>query len=219
MASSASAPPLTAPATLVEPPVSFVVESYAGATPRPPPGAAELELLQCRWAGRILVWRVPCGHFYVGPHWYCSILMLAFIVWAGLLPTQPGDDAEYHLEKRLAVTAFCLFMFLRCALKSPGILEAAHAGEVVLLEAEGLSSSRGAQGALPMSRGRWCHHCRLHQTYGCRHCDFCQVCVEGHDHHCVWMGKCIGRDNLCAFYSFLVAGFASLAYIVILVQM
>jgi hypothetical protein len=27
------------------------------------------------------------------------------------------------------------------------------------------------------------------------HCDICNVCCEYYDHHCQWIGKCIGKNN------------------------
>merc|ERR1719401_565766 len=60
---------------------------------------------------------------------------------------------------------------------------------------------------------RHCEKCNVVQPRGCYHCEFCQVCVIGFDHHCPWMGKCIGKDNLCAFYTFIVVSMTSLGYI------
>jgi predicted amidophosphoribosyltransferase len=28
------------------------------------------------------------------------------------------------------------------------------------------------------------------------HCDICKVCVIKYDHHCVWVGKCVGKKNI-----------------------
>ena len=35
------------------------------------------------------------------------------------------------------------------------------------------------------------------------HCDDCDVCIEGYDHHCDVIGKCIGKGNLILFYLFV----------------
>jgi hypothetical protein len=35
------------------------------------------------------------------------------------------------------------------------------------------------------------------------HCEECNICIENHDHHCVWSGKCIGYKNLFYFNVFL----------------
>lgn len=36
------------------------------------------------------------------------------------------------------------------------------------------------------------------------HCYYCDVCVINQDHHCTCFGKCIGKNNCCAFYFALV---------------
>ena len=36
------------------------------------------------------------------------------------------------------------------------------------------------------------------------HCIYCNICVKGHDHHCPWIGKCIGKYNKIPFYLFLI---------------
>lgn len=40
-----------------------------------------------------------------------------------------------------------------------------------------------------------------------RHCSRCEVCIEGYDHHCPFMSKCVGRGNIVQFY--LLMGFLS----------
>lgn len=41
----------------------------------------------------------------------------------------------------------------------------------------------------------------------------CNVCIAGYDHHCPWVGKCVGRGNIKTFYCFLVATFGNLLVI------
>jgi hypothetical protein len=42
------------------------------------------------------------------------------------------------------------------------------------------------------------------------HCEDCNLCIEGHDHHCPWTSKCIGKRNLKSFYMFVAFSFALL---------
>ena len=37
------------------------------------------------------------------------------------------------------------------------------------------------------------------------HCYHCDLCVIGQDHHCVWLGKCIGKNNWISFYAAMVS--------------
>lgn len=37
------------------------------------------------------------------------------------------------------------------------------------------------------------------------HCDICDVCCEKYDHHCPWIGKCIGKNNYYSFKFFVIS--------------
>ena len=36
------------------------------------------------------------------------------------------------------------------------------------------------------------------------HCIYCNICVKNYDHHCPWVGKCIGKYTKIPFYFFLI---------------
>ena len=54
-----------------------------------------------------------------------------------------------------------------------------------------------------ISGGRFCRLCRFKVPVRSYHCNYCDVCIEGYDHHCPWTSKCIGKNNLGRFYFFL----------------
>ena len=39
-------------------------------------------------------------------------------------------------------------------------------------------------------------------------CDICEVCVNGYDHHCGVIGKCVGKYNMIVFCSLSLTGAA-----------
>ena len=43
------------------------------------------------------------------------------------------------------------------------------------------------------------------------HCDLCNLCCEFYDHHCPWIGKCIGRNNIFCFKIFI---FSNILFII-----
>ena len=47
---------------------------------------------------------------------------------------------------------------------------------------------------------KFCPACDVECNDDCRHCYICNKCVDGFDHHCVWMGKCVGNRNKQLFY-------------------
>ena len=50
----------------------------------------------------------------------------------------------------------------------------------------------------------YCETCKLLRPPRSFHCSRCDVCIELHDHHCGWIGSCIGLRNVQSFINFLV---------------
>jgi len=47
---------------------------------------------------------------------------------------------------------------------------------------------------------RFCTVCNLEQPIRAKHCKECRRCVALHDHHCPWLGVCVGEKNRFYFY-------------------
>ena len=66
----------------------------------------------------------------------------------------------------------------------------------------------------PRKKFYYCSTCKMfvNREKNTSHCLDCDICVEGHDHHCPWTGKCIGKNNLTSFYIFIFSIFALISY-------
>ena len=50
----------------------------------------------------------------------------------------------------------------------------------------------------------FCPFCLVRKNYKNTHCLICQKCIDEFDHHCFWVGNCIGKKNYTFFFIFLI---------------
>lgn len=62
-----------------------------------------------------------------------------------------------------------------------------------------------------------CNRCKIimPKDMNIEHCEDCDVCVVGMDHHCPWTSKCVGEGNLWLFYVFVISTFVLLLYFMV----
>jgi hypothetical protein len=89
-----------------------------------------------------------------------------------------------------------LVAYLFAALKNPGI-----------------SSSGDIE--QPLLAQPYCATCRFYRAEGTVHCDVCDLCIRRRDHHCPWVGKCVGEGNLIPFNIFLLGILGCIFYMLI----
>ena len=96
---------------------------------------------------------------------------------------------------------FCLI----CCFTDPGVLppnnltQIIDTKEIIFIEKNKLCFIRGYKFKI-----KFCPTCLLFRPPGISHCKKCNCCVEKFDHHCPWIGNCIGKNNYKHFLTFLV---------------
>ena len=49
---------------------------------------------------------------------------------------------------------------------------------------------------------KWCPTCNIIKTPRVFHCKICDACISVHDHHCPWLGTCVGQRNHMYFMAY-----------------
>ncbi|KAG5505008.1 hypothetical protein JKF63_04455 [Porcisia hertigi] len=58
-----------------------------------------------------------------------------------------------------------------------------------------------------------CVYCRRFVQAGCKHCNVCDKCVPGFDHHCRWLNSCVGAKNYRLFATFICVAWIGMAWV------
>jgi hypothetical protein len=149
----------------------------------------------------------------VGPHWFGLLFTSSLLGVASyhFIPKAKSIGTITYMTCILLTTlAFTTLLFV--GLSDPGIvMSAKHFND---------SDSKGQYQNLLLQQQqeegeeqgwRYCGTCDVYQPPKAAHCSDCNVCIDGYDHHCPWMGTCIGKNN---FKPFVVFNMTWLIYLI-----
>ncbi|XP_034150629.1 palmitoyltransferase ZDHHC18b isoform X2 [Esox lucius] len=125
-----------------------------------------------------------------------------------------------HLTVFIPAIGGVLFVFvvislLQTSFTDPGILPRATPDEAADIERQIDSSGSSSYRPPPRTKEvminqqvvklKYCFTCKMFRPPRTSHCSLCDNCVERFDHHCPWVGNCVGKRNYRFFYTFIVS--------------
>jgi len=131
---------------------------------------------------------------------------------------------------------FVCVVLCRTACGDPGVIPRASPAEAEALEKlieqeQNVAAEQSKGGNLPYRppprirevtvRGKsfklkYCYTCKIFRPPRASHCSVCDNCVDRFDHHCPWVGNCVGRRNYKYFFLFLASLTVYCAYLLAL---
>lgn len=129
----------------------------------------------------------------------------------------------YNTHPVVPVTSGVLFVFvlstlLRTSFSDPGIIPRATPDEAADIEKQiEVPNGSSSPTLRPPPRTKeivirgqtvklkYCFTCKIFRPPRASHCSLCDNCVERFDHHCPWVGNCVGKRNYRYFYMFIMS--------------
>ncbi|XP_020308864.1 palmitoyltransferase ZDHHC18 isoform X1 [Oncorhynchus kisutch] len=142
------------------------------------------------------------------------------IVTSGLFFAFDCPFLVTHLTVCIPVIGGVLFVFvvtslLQTSFTDPGILPRTLPDEAADIEKQIDTSGSSTYHPPPRTKEilinqqvvklKYCFTCKMFRPPRTSHCSMCDNCVERFDHHCPWVGNCVGKRNYRFFYSFIVS--------------
>lgn len=124
-----------------------------------------------------------------------------------------GNSGMAVMIVSIVLTVYVLALLLLTSGRDPGIIPRSDSPPLPESNHSNLSIWQGLSPRLPRTKDvvingitvkvKYCDTCMHYRPPRCSHCSICDNCVDQFDHHCPWVGQCIGLRNYRFFFMFV----------------
>ncbi|QCD89221.1 26S proteasome regulatory subunit T2 [Vigna unguiculata] len=132
--------------------------------------------------------------FFVGGVWAVYPVIFSISILCGVL------HSIVTVALSIATVSFFSFSAFRCAGAPPNVLWGSYP----------------AVGKGDLENYTFCHYCSKPKSPRAHHCRSCRKCILDMDHHCPFIGNCVGAANHQSFIGFLISAVLSTIYVSIM---
>lgn len=149
-----------------------------------------------------------------------SLIVIPVILFCAFVSQRLINELQHSLGNLIVIiclvfTAYVIVLLLLTSSRDPGIIPRnsrppEEDGSALSLDWSAISASGMS---VPPTKDvvvngmiikvKYCQTCMLYRPPRCSHCSICNNCVERFDHHCPWVGQCIGKRNYRFFFMFV----------------
>ena len=116
-------------------------------------------------------------------------LLIIFFVFFVLLPY---FDSTFFGIVYVGISCLVFILYISLSFSNPGRMINKEYKDILDIVESGQEAEE------------FCPLCLVKNKFRSKHCLICQICVDEFDHHCFWVGNCIGKDNYTLFFIFLI---------------
>nr|GMC98797.1 protein S-acyltransferase 8-like [Ipomoea batatas] len=141
------------------------------------------------------------------------VIFCTFVARKFLHQFQESSAGYVIMTVTIIFTIYVLLLLVLTATQDPGIVprnsrppdEILNYDSSASVEAGGKTLARTKEVIVNglIVRVKYCETCMVFRPPRCSHCSVCDNCVERFDHHCPWVGQCIGKRNYRWFFLFV----------------